>query len=182
VVFDLGAHLEYFSILILANNPEVDLHIFEPDKSNFELLQENLKLNGFNGANIHLNNLAISNQDGFIQFYSYSASQNNSKFKLPGVSYETNEIKQQSFLNYLAINKIKNIEILKVDIEGMEHELFASIETNIGKSFQIQKIFLELHKIPSNLGYKALNPKLFAENFGYKLKVDGIMYTMERLK
>ena len=129
IVFDIGANVGNYSKMILdrakANNIEIELHIFEPMKSCFDVL-----LDRFSGySNVVLNNFGVSNKDGIAEIY-YDKEQSGlaSLYQRNLDSYnlkldKSEEVKLRRLDNYIEELNIKHIDFIKIDIEG--HELKA---------------------------------------------------------
>lgn len=68
VVLDLGANIGYYT-LILARlvGPEGKVYAFEPDPTNFALLEKNLRANGY--ENVELVQKAVSNKNKKLRLY-----------------------------------------------------------------------------------------------------------------
>jgi FkbM family methyltransferase len=62
VVVDIGAHIGTFSVWAAKQATSGRVYAFEPNQENYRLLEENKQLN--NLPNLHLFNLAVSNQVG----------------------------------------------------------------------------------------------------------------------
>ena len=68
IFFDIGANIGKYTWYAASIQPGISIHAFEPDASNFELLQKTLKecLN----RSVTLHYAAISNHDGTAEFTS----------------------------------------------------------------------------------------------------------------
>mgnify|MGYP003951302361 CR=1 FL=1 len=122
LMIDVGAHRGSSSEFFVLEKWNV--HCFEPDKKNFNFL-----LNKFNNSkNVRLNNLAISNKEGVLNFYQSEVSDGISsliKFhESHKIAYKTKVIK---LATYIKKNKIKNIDFLKIDVEGNDFNVLRSI-------------------------------------------------------
>lgn len=126
IIFDVGANIGDFSNLIineLTGKVDVELHSFEPSKVTFKKLEENVKLN----KNIFLNNLALGNKQGEAELFfdeagSGLASLTKRKLKHFNIKFDSSEkVIIETLDNYCDSNNIRNIDLLKIDVEG--HEL-----------------------------------------------------------
>ena len=61
--YDIGAHAGLYSLLVLKNSPQTEVHAFEPDRQNLSQLYANLYLNQ-NYDQVTVHNLAVSNTTG----------------------------------------------------------------------------------------------------------------------
>ncbi len=149
VIFDIGAH-EGESISLFLNNFNVDqIFSFEPSLLTFKKLQknsENIKKKFFN-SHIHLENYAVGQITKNVQLnYLYETSSSTLRdlntdsnyFKkkekyLGKLVNEKVEVKQINFKEYLDKNKVKKIDLLKIDTEGYELEVIKGLGDSISK-------------------------------------------------
>jgi len=124
ICFDIGAHIGesvvYFNKLF--NNPLI--YSFEPSPNSFEILKKN------NYKNNLCFNYAISNMTGNTVFYENEISHTNSLVKINPLSVDS--IKKQKTVNskinvkaiklddFIIEQKIKKIDVLKIDVQGAE--------------------------------------------------------------
>ena len=135
VILDLGAHIGCFSIYAGVLNSGAKIFSFEPEERNFALLKENLKLNNVNAV---VKNVAIGGVDGNRELYLSSDSHNHS---LIG-SGEGKKVFVRSFDGL--IEKLGLVDLVKMDIEGAEFEIFENVsDESLGK---IRSIYIEYHE------------------------------------
>ncbi len=123
-IFDIGWHVGYFSLRCLALWTTAQIYYFEPVKDFYEQAKTNLT----GCPNIILNNYGIwakkeiwfmfLNEEKTMQSSKFHSFLNSSTNKI-GVSFDT-------LKNYIINNDIKKIDVLKLDVEGMEFEIFNS--------------------------------------------------------
>lgn len=166
-IIDCGAYIGTSILYFKTNYPKSIIKAFEPDKNNFQLLQQNIQNWGF--ENIELNNKAIwINEDDlfFEQKGEMSGKINNQN------SNNSNKIRVQSQrLNNLLDKKI---DLLKIDIEGAEYEVLKDCESNLKN---VDKIFIEYHGNYNEM-YK-LNDILnilLKQKYRYYIKEAGVTY------
>ncbi len=109
-VIDVGAHIGYFTCI--SGYLAKEVHSFEVDKKCIPLIEANINLNGFN--NVHLNNLAISDQSGIVKIQDLEA---------PNPCITINHKTNNSFTNVNSISLDQYIEekgitpnFIKIDI------------------------------------------------------------------
>ena len=119
--FDLGANIGQYTLLSAPLVQEV--HSFEPFARTFELLEWNVQHNHL--ANVHLNEVAISDKAGEATIYEGDASNTGgNSLREPGISnssqysIRTNTLDQYVFGSDLH-TRLRKI-VLKIDIEGAE--------------------------------------------------------------
>lgn len=150
VVFDVGANIGAFSIFAVLMGAK-KVYAFEPDSQNFELLLQNIKLNGMEKEIIPIK-LGIFRDSGkqklfngqgasFIKGEKFLKKKYKAALKQGKKAIE--EIDTISLEQAFADNKIANIDVLKVDVEGSEYSIFdVSTPEIIGKS---RYITMEFH-------------------------------------
>lgn len=125
IMLDVGAHTG--SSAFLFSKKKWIVHCFEPDKKNFYFLKKYFQ----KCTNVHLNKLAVTDQNGHINFYKSNVSDGISsvvKFhKSHSYSYKVYAIRLDS---YLFKNKINQIGFLKIDVEGNDFNSLKSINLN----------------------------------------------------
>ena len=151
--FDVGSHKgEFLSNLI--NIKEVkEIHCFEPQRSIFK----NLRINSFN-KKVKFNNIALSNvnikKKLNINILSSTSTfskinKNNIYYKLKNFFFfKKNSFEKSYFVkcekldSYVKKNKIKYIDLLKIDTEG--HELNVLKGASISLKKKIKYILIEI--------------------------------------
>lgn len=121
---DLGANLGIHSIIL--SKCGFNVKSFEPDNWHYSILEQNIKNN--NCKNVQLNNCAVSNKNGEVEFTRVLGNTTSSHIagdKIPYGDLETIKVKT---INFLEI--IKWADLLKIDVEGHEVVLIKSTTTD----------------------------------------------------
>lgn len=123
---DLGAYKGFWSLYFASKYPNPTMLAIEANPVVFEILVENIKLNGF--SNIIPINYAVADEEGEVEFF--IPNNNNlggscvldldKKEFLSGTKGMVICVKTKTLLNILLAYDIKNIDLLKLDIEGYE--------------------------------------------------------------
>ena len=108
----------------LANEfPQATIKSFEPISGNYELLLQNCK----KLENHHAHNIALGNENSKTKIYLQDASVIHSlrdDLNKPVAAYSKSEDIEVKTIDYLIQNfSIKNIDLLKIDVEGYEREV-----------------------------------------------------------
>lgn len=143
VVFDLGTNLGTFvdKVVKTFGKNNLQLHLFEPQDQLHEIL-----LKKFSNIGI-INKFGIGKENGLYKFYINSINSQSSFLNNHNigeiVSEEMVEVKRLD--NYIEENEIAKIDILKIDIEGKEHDALISmgkyLEEKIAKYIKIEMNF-----------------------------------------
>jgi FkbM family methyltransferase len=116
ICVDLGAHIG-LSSLYFSSLPQVEIFAVEPFLPSFKCLERNVK----NSSNITPLNIGIRCFNGSSSMFGTVAE----SMSFKGVSGETPVC---TIKKLMEDNKIEHIDLLKIDIEGGEYEIFASKE------------------------------------------------------
>jgi FkbM family methyltransferase len=129
IVFDVGAYCGEWSLVVFEKISSCHIHTFEPLYSSFMKLKKNLS----KYDNIIFNNVCVSNDEGFSDFWKYCDEPSLSTiYKRDEVEMKRHGIFQQplkmivpkiSLDNYCKQRNIKNINFLKIDSEGSEFDI-----------------------------------------------------------
>jgi len=123
-VFDAGAFTGEWASHALKINPDIELHCFEPHKGSFYRLKER----GF-GENVTCNNCGLGMADGKrVLHVAEEGSEGNSLYRRQGlergseveIEYRTEEVDIITLDSYCREKSIKQIDFLKIDVEGNE--------------------------------------------------------------
>lgn len=138
VIIDCGANIGLTSIYFKNRFPNAKIIAIEPELSNFELLKKNTE----KYSNIFCIKSGVWNKS--TDLIIKDGSTGKWGFVVKEVNYQSNDtIPAISINEIIDIYNIDQIDILKIDIEGSEKELF---ETNFENWLRITKVLIiELH-------------------------------------
>jgi FkbM family methyltransferase len=119
ICFDVGGNVGYFSLLMSRLASDGSVHVFEPIPVNAALIAANAALNGI--ENLHLNNTAVGDHEGSVQF-SVSVDSAYSSMHATGRLAEERSIHVPMITldGYLSASSLLCIDVMKVDVEGAE--------------------------------------------------------------
>lgn len=138
IVIDVGAHIGLFSLYVSVYCLDGKIFSFEPVKENFSLLNQNINLN--NKKNISIFNCAVSSKNELVKVFLDNDDSGHSLFS-SGEHYE--KIHSKSLERIFLENNIEHCDLLKLDCEGAEYEIFETLPTEFFS--KIQKIVIEYH-------------------------------------
>ena len=145
VVIDIGAHIGYYTVLFAKLvGPNGKVFAFEASPTNFEILEKNVKVNGY--KNVTLNNKAVSDKDGKLTLYiSGLTSTGNFLFK-PENFVNSSKIKDTVEIDSVTLDEYfrdfeGEINFLKMDISGAEPRVIKGMSSILSKnnSLKIQQ-------------------------------------------
>lgn len=120
-IVDLGANIGMTGLFFSQHFPKATIYTVEPNTENYEILTENLSKEIQNGTLVPVK-AAITDKDGeaYIQkgIYAY-----NSMVSEKVVT--DNKVRAYNMNTFLYEMMITQVDILKIDIEGMEERIFA---------------------------------------------------------
>ncbi len=142
IVFDVGANRGIVSCFFATMSRMV--HSFEPSVEAGECAKRNIELNGF--SNIVWNRVGVAERNGKRSFWECGIenSGHNSfyyqKEDAPQLSYDVSIV---TLDDYCDANNIKEIDILKIDVEGYEPNVIEGAQKLL-KNNSIKTIFFEI--------------------------------------
>ncbi|NPV51605.1 MAG: FkbM family methyltransferase [Candidatus Methanofastidiosum sp.] len=173
-VFDIGANVGYISLLmanLIGSNGK--LFSFEPNPNIYSLLNENIEINPIlNDGRIITEQIALSTSDDKMKFFcpiegheGLGGLKDTKRAPLEKVI----EVNVKKLDDYVTENNIKNIDFIKMDVEGGELDV---IKGGLKTIETMKPIILfeatDLNTTPYN--YKVKDLILFLEEFGYNVK------------
>jgi FkbM family methyltransferase len=115
-VFDVGANVGEWSLLVNGLRPEASVYSFEPVGATYQKLASQ----NFN-QNTKLYNLALGDSVGETEFFiNADDSTLNSAYNRNDNRGASEKVKMDTVDNFCMVNKIEKIDFLKIDVEGYE--------------------------------------------------------------
>jgi FkbM family methyltransferase len=174
-VIDVGANYGQFAVFAaLLVGERGCVHTFEPTSSSFERLQANVHhMNGL-GERMHLNRSAVGNRIGSATIYEYSCSAFNSLkphtmfvVDRPIEPTHTETVPLITLDKYCADHEIRQIDLLKVDVEGLEVEVLEGCQSLMKKK-SIRCIIFEISQMPAEgAGYPPVRVLEAVQQMGF---------------
>lgn len=158
LILDVGAHAGFFSIYCNTINPKTIIYAIEPEENNLKILKENLLANKIKEIKIIAGALFFNTGKSFLAIEADNINHHLSK---TGV-----EVKTYSLRDLCKQNKIKRLDLIKMDIEGTEFEIIENWEKNDFKLFK--HIIFEYHDNAKN-HHQNLEKKLRENGFGVQV-------------
>lgn len=142
-IVDLGGNIGLTTLYLRSHFPSSDIHVLEPNKANLKILEKNIRENGF--EKIHPYQLAIWSNDGsaFLINDFKDSREWSMRVTTEAIGEEIETVSLSTLMNRLNLDII---DILKIDIEGSEFELFSKDKSFLlDLSHRTKLIALELH-------------------------------------
>ncbi len=137
-ILDVGAHIGLFSRLAALTFEDKQIHCYEPEAHNFELLSNNAS------AGMKLYPFAVSTDENPV-FLKPDLLQYTGRFKTVLVQ-ESGSFSVKSKPIQAIIQELDEVFLLKIDVEGYEYELIQSFNESIWKKVDI--LMIEWHAEP----------------------------------
>lgn len=172
LVIDVGANVGDYAKYLLSINPNIEIHCFEPVLKTFNKLIENLS-DEIDSGRVFANNAGLSDKENESEIYIYEDySGNNSLhfYEINVVSTQllkTEKVALTTLDNYVKANNIKDIDFLKVDVEGHEVSVLYGASELI-ECRKIKRIQFEYNSNWTVSGSKLEDLYSYLSNFGYK--------------
>lgn len=162
IILDLGAHIGLSVLYFKIKYPNSKIVAFEPNPNIFPILQENIEYNDLKDVELH--NIALGSNDETRAFYIDRSG--NDCFSTGSFNKNAWDGTQETIPVNVKTEKLskyitKNVDILKMDIEGAETEVLKELITT-EKLKYVRNILIEYH--PTKNGNSRNILKLLKEN------------------
>jgi FkbM family methyltransferase len=146
VVFDVGANAGIFSLAALAAERDAIVHAFEPTPEIAAGLRETAAMNGLNQLYVH--EVAVSSKDGHAALRRYRGELGTNEgmnFTTTPAGDSRDELVPMISLDRFCVDHaIERIDLLKLDIQGNEHQALAGA-ARLLEAGCVETIFTELN-------------------------------------
>jgi FkbM family methyltransferase len=125
-VVDVGANLGAYSIVALDRlQGRGQLLAVEPARENFLLLQRNLEHNQrlSQKTKVHAARVALSNKSGVAVLHKNPANKGDNRLYSDGLLDGKEKVKTMTLDNLCGQKGIRSIDVLKIDVQGLEGEV-----------------------------------------------------------
>jgi len=139
---DVGAHIGKYTIMVGRKLIEGKIIAIEPEPGNFEILRKNVSLNRLN--DVTALNIAALDKDDMITFYKIKGPYTglHSTIK-PRWDYEEIKVEARRLSSILQSLGIKQVDLLKMDVEGAEFLVLKGLEPELAN---VNRIIYEVIK------------------------------------
>jgi FkbM family methyltransferase len=146
-VIDIGAHIGFFTILLADSVGKTGkVYSLEPERSNFDTLEENIKINHL--SQVYLLNVAASDTSGIgrlrIAQVSSHHSLENSSLAVTEAHEPIQEIETIALDDFFDKEKISSVDLVKIDAEGNEGEILKGARNSLLNG-TMRQVICEVH-------------------------------------
>lgn len=159
VVLDIGSNIGYYTLIAADCVGETgQVFAFEPDPSNFDLLQKNIRVNNY--SNVTLVQKAVANENGSTKLF--LSTFNNGDHRL----YDSSEGRDSIIIDVVRLDDFfadfkRPINFIKIDIQGAEEKAFQGMK-NLLQNNQELNMIVEFW--PYGLNLFGTDPEIFLKN------------------
>lgn len=140
---DIGSHAALYSVVLKSHFPNLEVHAFEPDRTNLCQLYANLFVNGMTRT-IHVHEFGLSNQAGHIAFDTSEATSSRGTRRISSTGNINIEINRLDDV----LHDSDRVVAVKVDVEGHECQVIEGA----GIFLTANRCFLQIESSAANLG------------------------------
>ena len=120
-IVDVGAHIGAFSLLAAARTPGGKIFAIEPSNESYNLLVENIRLNGYD--NIKAFKIGLNEMAGEVKLFHDIETGNWGHSIVKEFSAKGEIIKCDTLTNFLNVNGITKCDFIKFNCEGAEFKI-----------------------------------------------------------
>lgn len=152
VVIDIGANIGAFSIYTALKMPKSKIYCYEPSKTTFKTLSDNIKSNKLQKQITPIHS-AVWSTSTTLKLYSSGPSGLRSAFKTRSET-KFEKVPTTTLTQIFQRHKITHCDFLKIDCEGAEYEILSS--SSLKLLSKIDRIALEFHEFTQGRNHKQL--------------------------
>jgi len=132
-IFDVGAHIGNWSCFVTNLFPQANIHAFEVAPVTFLQLQQ--QISRLCKQRIHLNNRGLSDSNKCIEMYYYPDHTDLTcdRNRFPQHLHQVISARLQTGDEYVQEKDIKQIDLLKIDVEGTEYAVLKGLNSSLEK-------------------------------------------------
>ena len=146
-ILEVGANVGYYTILmgkLIGKTGKI--YSYEPYPRSLDILIRNLKLNNLTDT-VEVYGLAVSDVNTVTKLYLGSATNVHTLMNSKTVDSDSDYIDVETKdIREILVNLDRNIDLLRMDIEGYERRVFNRLNSDI-KEFLPARIFFEIHPL-----------------------------------
>jgi FkbM family methyltransferase len=162
IVVDIGANIGSFSVYAAWLQPTARVLAAEPLRANYDLLAENIRLNGL--ANVEALRCGVMGKSGTITIYHGTDAAEGSSSVVASGAVDASRAEVVPCMAFAELlDKVPRVDFLKVDCEGAEFDFIPDAPSATLR--KVRKLALEYHDVRPDMNHRALARKLESEGF-----------------
>lgn len=152
LLYDIGANIGAYSVVLPTMIPELTAHAFEPDLRNLVFLRANIIINGLENRVI-IEDVAVGSESGTVQFLESRSGNfiNTGKSKVVADLVDQSNLKNIRTVRKISLDEIVDIKgytiLIKIDVEGYEIDVLKGMRRTLSDN----DCFLMIEIFPENL-------------------------------
>lgn len=148
IVVDVGGYIGDFGLLCAHEWPRSRVIIYEPTSENYDMLAKNLDLNPRLAQRVKLVRKGVSDRPTVTANVQVEGREVHvsSEWYADDAS-ERREFPCDSLPEIFEIHQLDRIDLLKVDCEGGEYDIFADVPADVYR--RIGQVVIEWHRVPN---------------------------------
>ncbi len=177
VIFDVGANIGDSSLYFMWLYPNSKIFAFEPHPEAYALLKQNMDTNKL--ADVECFQFALGKEKAQITLYSDSDGiYNESTAAMENSGARTYTVNVEKLSENDRYVNADRIDLLKIDVEGMEGEIIEDLRTSLGK---VDKLIIEYH-LTSDLARNSFDRMLSTlKDAGFEIGVESFYRDAENI-
>lgn len=140
---DIGSHAALYSVVLKSRYPGLEVHAFEPDRTNLCQLYANLFVNRMT-RNIQVHEFGLSNQAGQIAFDNSDETSSRGTRRISSTGNSEVEIRRLDDV----LHDRNRVVAVKIDVEGHECQVVEGAQTFLAAN----RCFMQIESSADNLG------------------------------
>lgn len=166
VVLDIGANIGYYTIMFSKLAGMV--YAFEPNKENYDILMENIKLNECD--NVRCYNMAVGDVTGVHKLW--ISDECMGMHRMYKSKYTTNNTEEVKIIKIDDVIRHQKISFVKIDVEGYEGKVLRGMN-NLLKYNEKLTMWVEMtEEGEKEAGGSLKDTKAFLKNHGFIISSD----------
>lgn len=143
VFLDVGANIGYFTVLAAACvGDRGHVYAFEPEPRNFQLLQDNIELNGFS-SRVTCRQAALAAKSGAGQLYLHPENLGDHQLYGAGKDRSTVAVELLAGVDAISDRDVR-LDLVKIDTQGAEQAVVEGLLPRLRESGGTLKMLIEL--------------------------------------
>ena len=139
-VIDIGAHIGYYTLLAARGvGPSGRVYAFEPEAENYRWLLRNIEINGY--KNVTALSKAVAGKTGPLELWLGSGSGTHSIYPEPRDDQKNELVEATTIDDFLEAEGWPVIEVIKMDAEGAEPQVFKGMQRLLDRQDSLKIIF-----------------------------------------